>query len=48
MIGLYLVLWGKTAAETKIQNQHNDDILTKHMLQSNNKTQECPGEADIP
>ncbi|XP_073138384.1 WAT1-related protein At3g18200 [Henckelia pumila] len=48
MIGLYLVLWGKASAETKIQIQHNDETLTKHLLRSNNKGQECHGEADIP
>ncbi|KAI3463743.1 hypothetical protein Pfo_020406 [Paulownia fortunei] len=47
MIGLYLVLWGKTA-ETRYQSQDTEDTLTKHLLQGNNNDQECPDRIDIP
>ncbi|XP_073281908.1 WAT1-related protein At3g18200-like [Primulina huaijiensis] len=48
IVGLNIVLWDKAAAETNIKIQHDDETLTKHLPLSNNKGQECPGEADIP
>ncbi|KAH6822246.1 nodulin MtN21 /EamA-like transporter family protein [Perilla frutescens var. hirtella] len=47
MIGLYLVLWGKTA-EARYDSQDKEETLAKHLLESNNNNQECPTRADIP
>ncbi|KAK4414222.1 WAT1-related protein [Sesamum alatum] len=47
VIGLYLVLWGKTT-ETRYQSQDTEETLTKHLLQGDNKDQECPDGGDIP
>ncbi|KAL1554775.1 protein-serine/threonine phosphatase [Salvia divinorum] len=40
MIGLYLVLWGKTA-EARYQSQDKEEALTKHLLDGDNTSQEC-------
>ncbi|KAL7114708.1 hypothetical protein ACP275_04G139000 [Erythranthe tilingii] len=44
IIGLYLVLWGKTA-ETRYQSQDTEESLTKHLLQGH---QGCPDKTEIP
>ncbi|KAK4381217.1 WAT1-related protein [Sesamum angolense] len=46
VIGLYLVLWGKTT-ETRYQSQDTEETLTKHLLPGD-KDQECPDGVDIP
>ncbi|KAG6413740.1 hypothetical protein SASPL_126454 [Salvia splendens] len=47
MIGLYLVLWGKTA-EARYQSQDKEETLTKHLLDGDNTSQECcPTRVDI-
>ncbi|KAG8388000.1 hypothetical protein BUALT_Bualt02G0079600 [Buddleja alternifolia] len=45
MIGLYLVLWGKTA-ESRYDTQ--ETTLTKHLLENNSKDQDSPHGNDIP
>lgn len=47
MIGLYLVLWGKRA-EARYQSQDKEETLTKHLLEGNISSQECPTGVDIP
>ncbi|KAK6127669.1 hypothetical protein DH2020_038585 [Rehmannia glutinosa] len=47
MIGLYLVLWGKTA-ETRYQSKDTEETLTKHLLKGNNNDQENPDRNDVP
>ncbi|KAL3824807.1 hypothetical protein ACJIZ3_020836 [Penstemon smallii] len=47
MVGLYLVLWGKTA-ETRYQSKDTEETLTKHLLQGNSKDKECSDRIDIP
>ncbi|KAK6154000.1 hypothetical protein DH2020_013639 [Rehmannia glutinosa] len=47
MIGLYLVLWGKTA-ETRYQSKDTEETLTKHLLEGNNNDQENPDRNDVP
>ncbi|CAA0815343.1 nodulin MtN21 /EamA-like transporter family protein [Striga hermonthica] len=47
IIGLYLVLWGKTA-EMRYQTHDTEETLTKHLLQDNNNNQECLDGTNIP
>ncbi|XP_071691246.1 WAT1-related protein At3g18200-like [Rutidosis leptorrhynchoides] len=49
MIGLYLVLWGKTEEQKVVAKQvDNEDLLTRHLLDDNIKNQENTNVSDIP
>ncbi|PWA71809.1 Drug/metabolite transporter (chloroplast) [Artemisia annua] len=50
MIGLYSVLWGKTEEQRIVAKQLeiNEDPLTKHLLDNNNKNQDSAMVSDIP
>lgn len=48
VVGLYLVLWGKTT-EKKDENQDDNQTLTKHLLTNGNgENKECSVRTDIP
>ncbi|KAL2461678.1 nodulin MtN21/EamA-like transporter family protein [Abeliophyllum distichum] len=47
MVGLYLVLWGKTE-EKRNQNQDKEETLTKHLLEDKNNDEESYNESQIP
>lgn len=47
MVGLYLVLWGKTE-ERRNKNQDAEETLTKHLLEGKSNTEESYDESEIP
>jgi hypothetical protein len=47
VVGLYLVLWGKTE-EKKQENQDDNRTLTKHLLDANGENKDCSVRTDIP
>ncbi|KAL2478925.1 nodulin MtN21 /EamA-like transporter family protein [Forsythia ovata] len=47
MVGLYLVLWGKTE-ERRNQNQDKEETLTKHLLEGKSNDEESYDESEIP
>ena len=47
VVGLYLVLWGKTE-EKKQENKDANETLTKHLLDDSNKSKNPVAQSDIP
>lgn len=47
VVGLHLVLWGKTE-EKNLENQDDSVTLTKHLLDDNSKSKESLLQTDIP
>ena len=47
VVGLYLVLWGKTEEKNQ-EKQGDNQTLTEHLLDANVENKECSVRTDIP
>lgn len=48
VVGLYMVLWGKTEEMKQEKQDDNNQTLTKHLLDSNGESKESSVRTDIP